>query len=120
MERSRSMENMEIGNGTVPKNEKYGSGFSHSRIPYFSLFGTLPFPNPIFFIVRDPPIPESHFFQDLRIPVSHFFIVRDRSNPDFHKSGMERSRKMKKMGYGNGRVPNNGKNGIREWEDPGQ
>ena len=27
---------------------------------------------------------------------------------------------MKKMGFGNGRVPNNEKYGIREWENPEQ
>ena len=27
---------------------------------------------------------------------------------------------MKNMGYGSGRVPNNGKSGIREWENPEQ
>ena len=27
---------------------------------------------------------------------------------------------MEKMGFGNGRVPNNGKNGIREWNGPEQ
>ena len=26
----------------------------------------------------------------------------------------------KKMGYGNGKIPNNGKNEIREWEGPEQ
>ena len=27
---------------------------------------------------------------------------------------------MEKMGYGNGRIPNNEKNGIREWNGPEQ
>ena len=73
MERSRTMENMEIWNGTVPHNRKYGNrewngpaqwkkmGYGNGMIPH---------------------------------------------------NGKE--------GYGNGTVPNNGKNGIREWNDPAQ
>ena len=51
----------------------HSSGLFHSRFPYFLLFGTripffllfgtLPFPYPIFSIVRDLSIPVSHFFQ---------------------------------------------------------
>ena len=33
---------------------------------------------------------------------------------------MERSRTMKKMGYGDGTVPNNRKRGNREWNGPEQ
>ena len=41
-------------------------------------------------------------------------------NGKFGNLGMEWSRKMKNMGYGNRTSPNNGKNGIREWKVPEQ
>ena len=86
MERSRAMENMEIGNGTVPNNRKYGN--------------------------REWNGPEQW-----KIWKSGFEQSRTMKKWD---TGMEGSRTMEKMGYGNGRVRNNGKNGIREWNGPEQ
>ena len=99
MERSRTMENLEIGNGAVPNSEKMGYG--NGRILNNGEMG-----------YGNGRIPKNWKKWDTGIERS-----RTLENMEIWDGIVPNN---EKMGINNGRVPNNKKkNGIRGWNDPG-
>ena len=105
MKQAQTMEKMGYGNGTVPHNRKkrigeWNLGMEWSRT------------------LENMEIWEWNGPEQLN--VWKFGNETVPHNEKYGNLGMERSRTMKKMGYGNETSPNNGKSGIREWNGPPQ